>query len=217
VPLKQSESWFQLLIARFLSFVLQSEKSTTFHVTADEGFIYVLRQPKEVFKQCLATDGVKEWLEDNYHDQQDIYFVIGYRTFVDAKLYRERHKSTEASGKTEVPISEATGDPSGSANVKLSGGYKSLEEVKGGIETTGERIYALCFRRVKVTLEKKELKATLKSNQWQPFATTRGKDERIDIVLEADLDDAVEMGSSEVVQGVLVDGEATTFIIPPGM
>ena len=177
----------------------------------------MLRQPKEVFKQCLATDGVKEWLEENYHDQQDIYFVIGYRTFVDAKLYRERNKNIEASGKTEVPISEATGDPSGSANVKVSGGHGALEEVKGGTETTGERIYATCFRRVKITLEKKGLKGTLKSSQWQPFATTRGKDENGDIVLGADLDDAVEMGSSEVVQGELGGCKATTFIIPHGM
>jgi hypothetical protein len=210
----QAENWFQLLIARFLSFVLHSEKSTTFHVTADEGFIYMLRQPKEIFKLSLAADGVKEWLEDNHDDQQDIYFVIGYRTFVNAKLYRERNKTTEASGKTEVPVSEGAGDPIGSVNIGLRGGHKSLEQVKGGTETTGERIYAICFRRVKITREKKELKATLKSSQWQPFATTRGKDENGDVILEAVLDDVVEIGNFEIVQGRLGDSDFVTFIIP---
>lgn len=213
----QSESWFQLVITRFLSFVLQSEKSTTFHVTADEGFIYMLRQPKEIFKQCLSADGVKEWLEDNYDDQQDIYFVIGYRTFVNAKLYRERNKTSEASGKTEVPVSEAVGDPTGSVNASLSGGHKSLEEVKGGTETTGERIYAICFRKVRITKEKKELKASLKSSQWQPFATTRGKDGNSDIILEAALDGTGELGNFEIMRGDLGDGDFATFGIPPTM
>ena len=100
---------------------------------------------------------------------------MGYRTFVDAKLYRERNKNIVPSGKTEVPISEAPGDPSGSANVKVSGGHWSLR----GTETTGERIHATCFRRVRITLEKKGLEGSLKSSQRQLFATTCGKDEKV--------------------------------------
>ena len=49
--------------------------------------------------------------------------------------------------------------------MKVSGGHRALEVIKGGTETTRERIYATCFRRVKITLEKKGLKGNLKSSQ----------------------------------------------------
>lgn len=212
-----SENWFQLLISRFLSFVLKSEKSATFHVSAAEGSIYLLRQPREIFNTIASKDEVKEFLEEQYIDKQDTWFVIGYRTFINAKLYRERRKAHEASGNAKTPISEAVGDPSGAADSEIEGGHEHLEEVTGDTETTGERIYSICYRPVKITFHKQKIEAKLlRGNQWEPFAKTRGGDV-IDEYLEANLDEQADLTQFDIQKGEMEAGESVIFAIPKTM
>lgn len=211
-----SENWFQLSIARWLSTVLKSETSAIFRVKADEGFIYMLRQPKNIFKQIVGSEEARKWLEEGYLDQQPVcWFVIGYRTFVNAKLYRESRKDVEASGKGKLPISEATGDPCRLADLELSGGHKDLDEVKGATKTTGERIYAICYRKVKVAVHHKKLAAKLlRGNRWRPFATTRGAEGEIDDYMEASMDDEDDLDGCETQEGDVGQAEVFVFGIP---
>jgi hypothetical protein len=213
-----SENWFQLSISRWLSAILKAERSSTFHVSAEKGFIYMLRQPKAVFKQAVASDDVKEWLEEGYLDKQDTWFVIGLRTFINARLYQERRKDVEASGKSKIPGSELAGDPTGAVDVVAAGGHKGLEEVKGGTETTGERIYAICYRRVKITCHNQKVEAKLlKGNRWQPFAAIRGGKEEVDEYYEADLDEQDDFQGLEIESGNDREGQTVAFGFPEGL
>jgi hypothetical protein len=210
-----SETWFKLLLTRFLSFVLKCEKSSTFHVTADEGYIYMLRQPKELFKRIVDNDNIKKWLEEGYQDKQDTWFVIGYRTFVNAKLFREQRKAAEGSGKATAPAGEAVGDASGSIDVEAEGGHKVWDEVKGNTKTTGERIYAICYRKVKITFHDGSVDAKLvRGNKWKTFAATRGKSKTEDEYLEADIENEDDSADCEIQEGRTEDGETLIFGVP---
>lgn len=209
-----TKNWFQLLISRFLSFVLKSEKSAMFHVSAAEGSIYMLRQPRDIFKKIASEDKVKEFLEEQYVDKQDTWFVIGYRTFVNAKLYREHRKAHEASANAKAPISEVVGDPSGTADAEGEAGHEDLEEVAGDTETTGERIYAICYRKVRITFHKQMIEVKLlRGNQWEPFAKTRG-DDVIDEYLEANLDEEADVEQFHIHKGQTEAGESVIFGVP---
>jgi len=65
--------------------------------------------------------------------------------FVNARLLHEGHKATDASRRSRTPISETSGDQTGTADVEVEGGHKSYNDVKGDIKTTGERIFSICY------------------------------------------------------------------------
>jgi hypothetical protein len=207
-----SETWFKLLLTRFLSAALNSEKTASFKVTADNGYIYMLKQPKSLFKKVVSGEAIKEWLEQEYRDGQETWFVIGYRTFVNAKLFRERHKSREASGKGAAPIGQPVGDGTGSTDVEVEVGHKSWDEVIGATETTGERIYAICYRRVILKFCKGKLQVRLDGyNTWKPFSATMGENEVEEEYIEADIADEDDNGGCEIIEGSGNNGMVEIF------
>ena len=143
--------------------------------------------------------------------------MVGLRTFKDASLQRHTKKSGETSAKTKAPISEGLGDGTGSADVGGSGGHKGSVGVKADVETVGERIYAICYRRVKVSLIRGEISARLvPGNVWKSFmATTRDNSEQDDDYLEADIEELDDVEGCVVKKGTSVDREEVVFAIPP--
>lgn len=215
-----SDTWFEALLSNFLAFTLRAERSSQFYVTAERGYIYLLKQPKAVFSKLVAKEETKKWLEDGYRDGQDTWFIIGKRTFVNAKLHRERRKAGEASAKVKAPISEqVAGDPSGTADIGAGAGHKGWEEVSGAAETVGERVYAICYRKVNVRCKKGKIDAKLQSgNVWKSFASTRGHatvdDEEF---LEAEIAETEDdmLDGYSLTGGTGPGGEEVIFAIPP--
>ena len=212
----ESETWFELLLSNVLSVSLRAEHTAKFHVTADRGYVYLLQEPREIFKRTVAREDTKRWLEDGYRDKLETWFVVGLRTFIDASLQRHTKKSGETSAKTKAPISEGLGDGTGSADVGGSGGHKGSVGVKADLETVGERIYAICYRRVKVSLIRGEISAKLvPGNVWKSFMATRGNAEQDDDYLEADIEELDDVEGCVVKKGTIADGEEVVFAIPP--
>jgi hypothetical protein len=216
-----SDTWFEVLFSNFLSFVLRVERTAKFHVTADKGYIYLLNKPKAIFDKLFEKEDTKKWLEEGYLDKQDTWFIVGFRTFVNAKLHRERRKASEGSAKAKAPMSQVSGDPSGAANVGGSGGHKGWEEVQGDTETAGERVYAICYRKVKITFHQGQIDAKLqRGNVWKTFAsTTRGSTQQADEYLEATIEDTDDVDYEKEGYSTEIDtsaeDEAVIFAIPP--
>ena len=142
--------------------------------------------------------------------------MVGLRTFIDASLQRHTTRSGETSAKAKAPISEGLGDGTGLADVGASGGHKGSLGVKADVETVGERIYAICYRRVKVSLIHGEVSARLvPGNVWKSFMATRSNAEQDDDYLEADIDELDDVEGCVVKKGTSVDGEEAVFAIPP--
>ena len=193
----ESNSFFRLAITRLLSAKLETEKSKTYHIKAEEGCIYELRQPKTVFQNLCKLDEVKKWLEDTYGDNQKPRFVIGYRTLLNAKLVRQDHRSTEGSGTLKVPTGPDP-TPCGLTDVELTAGHKSKADGEGELETIGERIYAICYRRVKFNFHNGVRSPYLEAeNIWKLYPETRGKGPAEDEFVAVDISEEDETGVGE--------------------
>ncbi|ERF75315.1 hypothetical protein EPUS_00107 [Endocarpon pusillum Z07020] len=121
----KSESWFQILLTEILKVTFKVERSKQFRATAEGGYIYMLHQPIEIF-ETLVADGNN------------------------AKLYRENRKGGRSSAQAQPHIVPPTGVVAGGPNVGVAGGHEHMQEVHGDVKTCGERIYAICYRKVQI-------------------------------------------------------------------
>lgn len=211
----ESKTWFEGMLSDFLALTLRIDRSETFYVTADRGYRYLLKQPKVVFNKLVAKDDTKKWLEEGYYDNQKTWFVIGWRTFVNAKLHRGKHKAAGVSGQVKAPVAQAAGDLSGKTDAQVKGGHESSAEASGGTQTMGERIYAICYRKVNVAFKKGQIEAKLENgNVWKSFSAKRGHTEMEIEYLEAELDDTDNLDGYKVTNGGVPEG-SDVFGIPP--
>ncbi|KAF5656320.1 Pfs domain-containing protein [Fusarium circinatum] len=129
------------------------------HVQATESRSYMLRQPRAIFNLACSMPEVREWLEDAFINSLPVAFIIGYRTALNARLAWK-------------PVEESNFDASADHSRSV----------------LGERIYAICYRKVNFRLLKGPESAFLAaSNHWNLF--TEGRGSRNDAFLEVDISD----------------------------
>ena len=139
---------------KFLRFWAEKTNSRNTTLTAEEGRIYQLVEPKTLFNSLIKGKIGKEWLMRNHDEGENIHFVVGYRTYTDASKKAEATEDSKAGGSAGAPVGEALSDPaaatpSGSAlNPKLEGSGTKHRQEKGSSDLPGERIFAICLRRV---------------------------------------------------------------------
>ncbi|PNP42448.1 hypothetical protein TGAMA5MH_05189 [Trichoderma gamsii] len=182
---RSSESLLEILATKFAHLLVRREEDSTFRMEAESGSIYTLNSPNDLFTDILASElhgeQVKQWLEQWKQRKLAPRFVVGYRTFVSAKLSRAKHTSGNLSGGITAPISTAQGDPSGMADIKASAAHKTRREIQGQATILGERIYAIAYRKIKITSRKGVVAATLDlKTMWESFSGARGEDDSED-------------------------------------
>src|SRR5271154_5737868 len=146
----ESKTFFKAAITRVFSSMLDFESQDTFYVTSETARRYELRQPNLVFHQLCQDDDVKKWLEEGYHDKQDSHLVIGFRTLLNARLFRKAQQATDAAIQFHIPTGAPAGDPTptGEGDVKIAGGHGHKSGREGEFTALGERIYAICYRKI---------------------------------------------------------------------
>lgn len=176
----ESKRFLQILATRFAAFSLRHDRSSMLQVKAQRGNIYSLDNPNNLFEEIVfgqeTAGNMQAWFDHCKRIGLQPRFVVAYRTFINAKVSHSQHDSTDISGKGTVPISTAHGDPSGLADVELAAGSRANGDEKGDMRTPGERIYAICYR--KVIIPSRDGKATPmleQTNKWKPFAGKRGE------------------------------------------
>jgi len=217
----ESDSFFKATITRIFSVEWEKETTDTFHVTAEEGRVYALRQPKAIFKKLCALEDVRKWLEEGFVDKQKTYLVIGYRTLLDAKLVRQTERSTNIAAQGRAPIgapAEVDPTPTSEMDTQAAGGHRNRAGGAGEFETNGERIYAICYRKVGFKFFEGIDIAFLESgNRWKSFSKTRGKTqgEVEGEVVEADIEEEDEGGVGQIELFATTDGEERFVFLCP--
>ncbi|QKX59522.1 uncharacterized protein TRUGW13939_06656 [Talaromyces rugulosus] len=74
------------LLSRVFALPDSQPAASHWRVQATESRTYMLRQPRTIFKQICAHSDVREWLEESFMESQPAYFIVGYRTALNAKL-----------------------------------------------------------------------------------------------------------------------------------
>lgn len=174
--------------------------------------MYQLLQPARIFEQLCELDDVKKWLEKQYRNKRKAVFVTGCRTLVDAQLVQEERAATKVAVEATIPVGALVGvdpTPAGAMDVGVAAGHSRQKDESGAFETVGERIYAVCYRKIVLGFVGDEQTADLKpGNKWKAFGHTRGKNDGIvRPVYEASI-------AAEDVQG---SGESQTFVSDEGV
>ncbi|RTE82289.1 hypothetical protein BHE90_003220 [Fusarium euwallaceae] len=129
-------------------FLQSSGQFTTNHwyVQASESRTYMLRQPRAIFKSICLLPDVRSWLGELFLDGQQAYFIIGYRTALNARLVWEAARENSV-----------------------------LADANHSRSVLGERIYAVCYRKVSFRfLRGPETAFLTASNRWNLFTDARG-------------------------------------------
>lgn len=191
-------------MTKFLRFWGEKTNSQNTTLTATEGRIYELVKPKTLFNSLIAPKLGKDWLNQAHDEGEDVHFVVGYRTYVDASKKDEVTQDTKAGGAAEAPVGEAAGDPTvatppgSTLNPKVEGEVSKHTHKEGSSDLPGERIFAICLRRVRFDwFKSKDNKPARleKNNCWvvTSFRGTDGPD-----AVEVDLEDSFGDGSTVV-------------------
>ncbi|KAK6526092.1 hypothetical protein TWF281_011130 [Arthrobotrys megalospora] len=152
----KSNSGFKKAISKIFLSPAVKEVGGDVQVLAEESRVYMMRQPRNIFKQLSMLPSVREWLTDYYSNSEEVYFVIGYRTLINAQF-------VGADLKIDRRSRVGRSHPGARDNYRY--------------ETTGERIYAICFRKVNFTrLKNGEVGILDSTNYWKTFSEERGID-----------------------------------------
>jgi hypothetical protein len=206
--------------SKAISLAWKSQTSHIIQVTAEEARVYELKQPNELFTRLCKDKDVQKWLQSTYRGQCRPRFVTGYRTLLNAKVEGQHEHSTNISAEASIPVGVATGiDPTltGLADVGFTVKRESRESGKQELECLGERIYAVCCRKVNLKFSVGgDFKGTSldKENKWQSHATDRGETQIEAELVEAYLDDEEEDGVGKFVTFSTIDGEESFYTLP---
>ncbi|KAK1249005.1 hypothetical protein MKX08_007225, partial [Trichoderma sp. CBMAI-0020] len=149
---------------------ITANNSALWQMQAEESRLYMLRQPRAIFKGLCSNLTVRQWLQDILEDQGDAHLLIGYRSVINANIVRQDRDATE----------------------------------QGGYRIDGERIYAICYRKVTFNFLRKVDSAHLgRDNCWKLFSDDRGggndeNENESGSILEVDILDEDEVEKYDV-------------------
>ncbi|EPS45333.1 hypothetical protein H072_698 [Dactylellina haptotyla CBS 200.50] len=122
-------------------------------VFAEESRMYTLRQPQTLFKRIYENPSTRSRLQSFCAKNKKIHFVVGFRTLINARFIGKETRSPQFS---RLPP-QMLGNPL--------------------YQTTGERVYAICYRKVNLKKLSSGDGALSADSDWKGFwDATRGHD-----------------------------------------
>lgn len=212
-----SKTFFDVLATKFASFSAAHEKSSALKILSDSGKIYSLNNPDELFESIVfgpeTGPEMQRWLERCKVRRLAPQFITGYRTFIDASVSREDQRATDVSGSATVPVSSTLGDPLGIADVEIRAGRHASNGVKTSVNAPGERIYAICYRKIKIKefWGSNAIPSLDHTNRWKPIESLSRTEGEEDTYLEAGLSEGCGQGAAELYEAKSADGKSVMF------
>lgn len=204
------ESLLATQLTRLISLSYSQGMNKTLRLSSCEGRIYELKQPKSLFRRLCSQDNVKTWLQDGIEDGADSYFIIGFRTFFNAKLSQLSQDESQIFGHAHTPAPIGGKALSDMADVGLTGERNKESIGHEGFVVPGERVYAICYRKIRFRWFKvHDAKNAIleRTNQWIMCSRNRAELDTDSDIVEADLGDE-DIGKDEHL-GNIVAGHAS--------
>jgi hypothetical protein len=214
-------SFFRTHLTKLASLYHKGSENGRLELSTTEGRVYELKQPKSLFKKLCSMQTVRTWLQEGIEDGQETYFIVGFRTFLNAMTSEQKNYSSHASAQASVPVGEVVGGAAypvlrDTLDIGLAAGVGKGSDTGEASEIPGERIYAICYRKIafKMFRARQADTAFLESNLWKMVSDNRGHPEDEHEVVQADLGDIDEV--SQAVSMVLKgDDDLEEYILLP--
>lgn len=147
-------------------------------------------------------EATRKWIEQAIAQGDDIYLVVGYYTTVDAQIVQGGAIATNSSARLDVPVAASLAAAgvvvpmTDLLDAGFAGHNRHDERVQRRFVATGEQVCAVQYRKVRFKwFSSHDLaKAALdRDNRWKVYWNVRSQETRKDDVLEADLQDELEL------------------------
>jgi hypothetical protein len=167
-------------------------------ISAISSAFYELKQWDILFKRACGMDETRRWIEDCIESGKSIYFIVGFRTFLNPSTAELTTSHSNIITEVKLPVSAvAAANVPGVqfGNVLDPGVSRALGTEKGLMrraESEGEMVFAMQYCRVgfKWFSSKKVDKASLGEGRWKINWGVRSlEEEDEDDVVEASLEE----------------------------
>lgn len=196
------------------------KSGSKFEITTPKSAGYFLKQPKSMFLNLCKDEDTKKWIEETLRDSP-IFFVVGLVTVTQAKGDSDHSRSSDYKSSAEIPVSSlvssgVTDILPGANWLDVGGAFSVGNQSKNASSfiAPGERIVGIQYRKLHFHLfsKNKVEEATLNPNQWSMFLG--GDRSGSDDILEADLQDSMELEDLELEDdafGMILEDEQFVF------
>ena len=190
-------------LTRLVSASRRKHNSGFTQVASEQVLTYQLNNSGLWFKRAIADKDLRQWIIEAIQNGDDVYMIVGYYTMLNARVFEGGNTLSESSLQLEVPVtaSLAAGGvtlPIGSdMDPSFGADRRQDQQVQTKFVAPGEQICAVQYRKLQFKwYSSRDLdKASLAENRWQVFLGMRGQEPEINDVLEADLQEKLELDS----------------------
>lgn len=183
---------FQALLSKLLDLTSQRSTQAGMQLLARAGRIYTLKQPSSWFRRLCECIEVREWLQEQIEDGNDVHFVVGLHTLFDTTTaeglaLRSTHGGTltaAVGGLTGLPINDY-------ANIGVSASVNNNQATVHRYVAPGEQVFAIRLKKVVFRFLKPRdvCNARLgKTSRWEMSSDNRSGGEEFSEIVEASLD-----------------------------
>lgn len=184
-----------------------SNKNVHFDIKSSRCRTYQMDNSGGWFKEACKEQSTKQWLDEQIEASRDVFLIVGFQTMLNAKVNREDDANREIKASAEAPIdkivthgvSAVAGNAASAMNVGGGANVGKMAKQHVSLIGVGEQLYAIQYRKVKFNFhsskEAGNKEKLLMQNCWLRFKDVRGDgdDDGIDDIVEADIDDALEL------------------------
>lgn len=197
-----TDKTFTAVLTRLVSATRTKRNKMYTQVTTDRVTTYQLGNSGSWFKAAIKTEATREWVKESIDQGDDTYLVVGYDTMLDARVVEGAVEEMESSAQLEIPVTTSLAAagimlPLGDiADPGVAGNNLKKQGIQRRFIATGEQICAVQYRRIRFKwFSSRDLdRAVLeKENRWKIYWNIRGQEEGTNDVLEADLQDELEL------------------------
>jgi hypothetical protein len=189
-------------LTSFLSSSFSKRAKESVRISAEQVKTYYLNNTGQWFRDAVKLEASRKWLERTIDEGDDIYFVVGYHTILDARIVEQSGGQGMSSGNLVIPVSAALAAAgivvpySNLADSGLAGSRGRMEDEQRHFIARGEQICAVQYRKVRhrwFTSSKLDKMSLEKETRWERYDRPRYLDNDAEDVVEVQLEDGVAL------------------------
>lgn len=172
-------------LTQLLTLFQSRKKAQGVHVQSTMARTYILNHWDSSFRSACALDDTRRWIEEAIEDGKDIYFIVGYRTFLNASVNVAAEAKKGLGYTIQAPVSSVV--EANLYGIRLGGVLdpsvtqenETEEKSAHDFTVSGEAVYAVqyCKMAFKWFSSRKVETGLLGDNKWRVYVGIRGEEE----------------------------------------
>jgi hypothetical protein len=211
---------FRGFLFKLLDMTSQGSTQAGSKLAARRGRIYTLKKPSSMFRRLCESIEVREWLQEQIEDGNNVHFVIGLTTLFDTIASEGSALGSAHGGALTAAVGDLTGLPINDyASIGVSSSVKNNQAATHRYTAPGEQIFVIRLKKVVFRFFKPrdvDNAHLEKGSRWKISSDNRGGDEDFSEIVEASLDgslSASEYDNEDEYATIFTDDNAEFYVV----